>query len=88
MTFLCWVSGHSFFTDTLILPEINGPTEGLMIIYCAHIFTGIVGTASSAVLLVVLSGLHILRSNIVFQKTGLCFYTNATVHEMQYTLKI
>jgi ethanolaminephosphotransferase len=36
---------ESFFTDTLILPEINGPTEGLMIIYCAHIFTGIVGPA-------------------------------------------
>jgi len=34
---------ESFFTDTLILPEINGPTEGLMLIYLAHIFTAIVG---------------------------------------------
>ncbi|KAH7283004.1 hypothetical protein KP509_35G056000 [Ceratopteris richardii] len=32
-----------FFTHTLILPEINGPTEGLMLIYLIHFFTGIVG---------------------------------------------
>ncbi|KAJ9140643.1 hypothetical protein P3X46_031267 [Hevea brasiliensis] len=32
-----------FFTNTLILPAINGPTEGLMLIYVAHFFTGIVG---------------------------------------------
>ncbi|KAI5080384.1 hypothetical protein GOP47_0005863 [Adiantum capillus-veneris] len=32
-----------FFTNTLILPEINGPTEGLMLIYLAHFFTAIVG---------------------------------------------
>lgn len=43
--FCAWVV-NSFFTDTLILPEINGPTEGLMVIYMAHIFTGIVGIAS------------------------------------------
>ncbi|CAK9228192.1 unnamed protein product [Sphagnum troendelagicum] len=34
---------ESFFTDTLILPELNGPTEGLMVIYLAHFFTAIVG---------------------------------------------
>eukprot|EP00252_Welwitschia_mirabilis_P026871 TRINITY_DN8981_c0_g1_i1.p1 TRINITY_DN8981_c0_g1~~TRINITY_DN8981_c0_g1_i1.p1 ORF type:complete len:390 (-),score=40.41 TRINITY_DN8981_c0_g1_i1:507-1676(-) len=34
---------ESFFTNTLILPEINGPTEGLMIIYIVHIFTAFVG---------------------------------------------
>eukprot|EP00250_Pteridium_aquilinum_P007716 c17384_g1_i1 orf=339-1508(-) len=34
-----------FFTNTLILPEINGPTEGLMMIYMAHFFTAIVGPA-------------------------------------------
>lgn len=34
---------ESFFTNTLILPEINGPTEGLMFIYVLHLFTGIVG---------------------------------------------
>jgi ethanolaminephosphotransferase len=34
---------ESFFTDTLILPEVNGPTEGLMVIYLAHFFTAIVG---------------------------------------------
>jgi len=34
---------ESFFTNTLILPEINGPTEGLMLIYVLHLFTGIVG---------------------------------------------
>jgi hypothetical protein len=33
----------SFFTDTLILPELNGPTEGLMVIYLAQFFTAIVG---------------------------------------------
>ncbi|XP_020522671.1 choline/ethanolaminephosphotransferase 1 isoform X2 [Amborella trichopoda] len=32
-----------FFTNTLILPEVNGPTEGLMLIYMAHFFTAIVG---------------------------------------------
>ncbi|OAY31221.1 choline/ethanolaminephosphotransferase 1 [Manihot esculenta] len=32
-----------FFTNTLILPAINGPTEGLMLIYVTHFFTGIVG---------------------------------------------
>ncbi|OAY47397.1 choline/ethanolaminephosphotransferase 1 [Manihot esculenta] len=32
-----------FFTNTLILPAINGPTEGLMLIYVAHFFTGLVG---------------------------------------------
>ncbi|KAJ4974810.1 hypothetical protein NE237_007984 [Protea cynaroides] len=32
-----------FFTNTLILPVINGPTEGLMLIYMAHFFTSIVG---------------------------------------------
>jgi ethanolaminephosphotransferase len=34
---------ESFFTDTLILPVLNGPTEGLMLFYIGHIFTGIVG---------------------------------------------
>ncbi|XP_038707135.1 choline/ethanolaminephosphotransferase 1-like [Tripterygium wilfordii] len=32
-----------YFTNTLILPPINGPTEGLMLIYVAHFFTAIVG---------------------------------------------
>ncbi|KAL8137975.1 hypothetical protein V2J09_003976, partial [Rumex salicifolius] len=32
-----------FFTNTLILPVINGPTEGLMIIYLCHFFTTFVG---------------------------------------------
>ncbi|KAJ8769411.1 hypothetical protein K2173_002731 [Erythroxylum novogranatense] len=32
-----------FFTNTLILPAINGPTEGLMLIYVAHFFTALVG---------------------------------------------
>ncbi|KAF5187184.1 Choline/ethanolaminephosphotransferase [Thalictrum thalictroides] len=32
-----------FFTNTLILPAINGPTEGLMLIYVCHFFTSIVG---------------------------------------------
>ncbi|XP_042505073.1 choline/ethanolaminephosphotransferase 1-like [Macadamia integrifolia] len=32
-----------FFTNTLILPVINGPTEGLMLIYMAHFFTSLVG---------------------------------------------
>ncbi|OAE27121.1 hypothetical protein AXG93_900s1070 [Marchantia polymorpha subsp. ruderalis] len=34
---------ESFFTDTLILPEINGPTEGLLLIYSVHFFTAFVG---------------------------------------------
>ncbi|GFQ01724.1 choline/ethanolaminephosphotransferase 1 [Phtheirospermum japonicum] len=32
-----------YFTHTLILPAINGPTEGLMMIYMIHFFTAIVG---------------------------------------------
>ncbi|TVU12157.1 hypothetical protein EJB05_45787 [Eragrostis curvula] len=32
-----------FFTNTLILPEINGPTEGLMLIYVSHLFTFFTG---------------------------------------------
>ncbi|KAB1223396.1 Choline/ethanolaminephosphotransferase 1 [Morella rubra] len=32
-----------YFTNTLILPAINGPTEGLMLLYLAHFFTAIVG---------------------------------------------
>ncbi|PSS13510.1 Choline/ethanolaminephosphotransferase [Actinidia chinensis var. chinensis] len=32
-----------YFTNTLILPAVNGPTEGLMLIYLAHFFTAIVG---------------------------------------------
>ncbi|CAO2828346.1 unnamed protein product [Amaranthus hypochondriacus] len=32
-----------YFTNTLILPVINGPTEGLMLIYCCHFFTTFVG---------------------------------------------
>eukprot|EP00249_Psilotum_nudum_P017622 c26412_g1_i1 orf=200-1369(+) len=36
-------SWEHFFTNTLILPEINGPTEGLMMIYMVHFFTAFVG---------------------------------------------
>ncbi|KAJ7961797.1 Choline/ethanolaminephosphotransferase 1 [Quillaja saponaria] len=32
-----------YFTNTLILPVINGPTEGLMLIYMFHFFTAVVG---------------------------------------------
>lgn len=32
-----------YFTNTLILPAINGPTEGLLLIYVMHCFTAIVG---------------------------------------------
>lgn len=32
-----------FFTNTLILPVVNGPTEGLMLIYFCHFFTTFVG---------------------------------------------
>ncbi|KAL3824028.1 hypothetical protein ACJIZ3_020057 [Penstemon smallii] len=32
-----------YFSNTLILPAINGPTEGLMLIYLIHFFTAIVG---------------------------------------------
>ncbi|KAM6548236.1 hypothetical protein CsatB_019912 [Cannabis sativa] len=32
-----------YFTNTLTLPIINGPTEGLMLIYVGHFFTAIVG---------------------------------------------
>lgn len=34
---------ESYFTNTLILPVINGPTEGLMLIYVCHFFTTFVG---------------------------------------------
>ena len=33
----------SFFTNTLILPIVNGPTEGLMLIYLCHFFTFFAG---------------------------------------------
>ncbi|XP_057500511.1 choline/ethanolaminephosphotransferase 1-like [Actinidia eriantha] len=32
-----------YFTNTLILPTVNGPTEGLMMVYLGHFFTAIVG---------------------------------------------
>ncbi|CAK9149287.1 unnamed protein product [Ilex paraguariensis] len=32
-----------YFTNTLILPAVNGPTEGLMLIYLCHFFTATVG---------------------------------------------
>ncbi|XP_075096002.1 choline/ethanolaminephosphotransferase 1 isoform X1 [Nicotiana tabacum] len=34
---------ESYFTNTLILPVVNGPTEGLMLIYLSHFFTALVG---------------------------------------------
>ncbi|XP_057421733.1 choline/ethanolaminephosphotransferase 1-like [Lotus japonicus] len=34
---------ENYFTHTLTLPVVNGPTEGLMLIYLAHFFTAIVG---------------------------------------------
>ncbi|KAF9592854.1 hypothetical protein IFM89_017819 [Coptis chinensis] len=34
---------ENFFTDTLTLPVVNGPTEGLMLIYMSHFFTTFVG---------------------------------------------
>lgn len=40
--FYCATWEH-FFTNTLVLPAINGPTEGLMLIYLTHLFTAIVG---------------------------------------------
>ncbi|KAM5567560.1 choline/ethanolaminephosphotransferase 1 [Rosa sericea] len=33
-----------YFTNTLILPALNGPTEGLMLIYLSHCFTAFVGS--------------------------------------------
>jgi ethanolaminephosphotransferase len=33
-----------YFTNTLILPAVNGPTEGLMLIYMSHFFTAAVGS--------------------------------------------
>ncbi|KAL8161405.1 hypothetical protein V2J09_012894 [Rumex salicifolius] len=38
-----WATWEHFFTNTLILPVVNGPTEGLMLIYLAHFFTTFVG---------------------------------------------
>ncbi|XP_038719894.1 choline/ethanolaminephosphotransferase 1 [Tripterygium wilfordii] len=40
--FYCATWEH-YFTNTLILPAINGPTEGLILICVAHFFTAIVG---------------------------------------------
>ncbi|KAL9233041.1 hypothetical protein vseg_008084 [Gypsophila vaccaria] len=34
---------ENYFTNTLILPVVNGPTEGLMLIYLGHFFTAFVG---------------------------------------------
>ncbi|KAL2546307.1 Choline/ethanolaminephosphotransferase 1 [Forsythia ovata] len=41
--FYCATWEH-YFTNTLILPAVNGPTEGLMLIYLVHFFTAIVGS--------------------------------------------
>ncbi|KAH0753645.1 hypothetical protein KY290_023915 [Solanum tuberosum] len=35
---------ESYFTNTLVLPVVNGPTEGLMLIYLSHFFTALVGS--------------------------------------------
>ncbi|XP_058193477.1 choline/ethanolaminephosphotransferase 2-like isoform X2 [Rhododendron vialii] len=52
LTFWYWVisavpfylaTWEHYFTNTLILPAVNGPTEGLMLIYLVHFFTAIVG---------------------------------------------
>ncbi|GLU04832.1 hypothetical protein SLE2022_219620 [Rubroshorea leprosula] len=40
--FYCATWEH-YFTNTLILPVINGPTEGLALIYICHFMTAIVG---------------------------------------------
>uniref|UniRef100_A0A0D3EZW8 Aminoalcoholphosphotransferase n=1 Tax=Oryza barthii TaxID=65489 RepID=A0A0D3EZW8_9ORYZ len=40
--FYCATWEH-FFTNTLILPIVNGPTEGLMLIYLCHFFTFFTG---------------------------------------------
>ncbi|XP_026436273.1 choline/ethanolaminephosphotransferase 1-like isoform X1 [Papaver somniferum] len=34
---------ENYFTNTLLLPVVNGPTEGLMLIYLTHVFTFFVG---------------------------------------------
>ncbi|KAL8549317.1 hypothetical protein ACS0TY_008240 [Phlomoides rotata] len=34
---------ESYFTNTLILPVVNGPTEGLILIYTIHFLTAFVG---------------------------------------------
>ncbi|BBH08603.1 aminoalcoholphosphotransferase 1 [Prunus dulcis] len=44
--FYCATWEH-YFTNTLILPAVNGPTEGLMLIYFAHFFTAIVVVGST-----------------------------------------
>ncbi|KAM7517867.1 hypothetical protein LguiB_016829 [Lonicera macranthoides] len=41
--FYCATWEH-YFTNTLILPAVNGPTEGLMLIYMGHFFTAVVGS--------------------------------------------
>ncbi|KAL6605994.1 hypothetical protein ACP70R_041647 [Stipagrostis hirtigluma subsp. patula] len=52
LTFYFWVvaavpfylaTWEHFFTNTLVLPLINGPTEGLMLIYVSHLFTFLTG---------------------------------------------
>lgn len=47
LIYLLWCFLCSYFTNTLILPVINGPTEGLMLIYMIHFFTGFVGNILS-----------------------------------------
>lgn len=51
-TFWLWViaaipfygaTWEHYFTNTLVLPILNGPTEGLMLIYLSHFFTAFVG---------------------------------------------
>lgn len=59
-----------FFTHSLILPEISGPTEGLMLIYLIHFFTAFVGptwwTQKTGHVLSFLSGFSLLADLPVY----------------------
>ncbi|KAB1206530.1 Choline/ethanolaminephosphotransferase 1 [Morella rubra] len=68
-TFWLWVisaipfvgaTWEHYFTNTLILPVINGPTEGLMLIYSAHFFTAIVEISTYKAVLLLMTAFGVI----------------------------
>ncbi|CAK7326464.1 unnamed protein product [Dovyalis caffra] len=49
-----------FFTNTLVLPAVNGPTEGLMLIYVAHFFTALVEIPTYRVVLFLMAAFAVI----------------------------
>ncbi|KAH7373964.1 hypothetical protein KP509_17G081300 [Ceratopteris richardii] len=79
-----------FFTNTLILPEINGPTEGLMLIYVAHFFTSIVGAGwwihKVHDVIPILSGLRFISDLAVYDFVIVCMMLFAVTPTVSFNV--